>query len=109
MEILYDATPLSVPNFEDFTETLVVAQAINHVQSRPHNHGWRCYYVAFPFQDPFGKLGEIMVGVSTTGEQIQSVGRVFEGEAVSGTTVELPSFTQLEFEEVKGKLEYHRS
>ena len=55
-------------------------------------------------RDAFGNVGEIMIGVSSTGEQIQNDGRVYASDAVSSTSVELPTFTQVEFEEVKGKL-----
>ena len=104
--ILHDDTPTLSHNFENVTGTLAASHMVSHVQSRPTDQKWQYYYVAFPFPDSFGNLGEIMVGVSTTGEQIQNDGRVYAGDAVSSTTVELPSFTQLEFEEVKGTLKY---
>ena len=104
--IVYDGTAKFEPNFANITGTLAAAQVINHVQSRPNDQMWQYYFVAFPFVDYKGNLGEIMVGVSTTGEQIQNDGRVFQSDAVSSTSVELPSFTQAEFDEVKGKLNY---
>ena len=105
MGILKDNSPLIVPNFENVTGTLAAADLIYHVQSRPDDQRWQYYYVVVPFDDAFGNQGEIMVGVSTTGEQIQDDGRVFEGDSVSSTSVVLPSFTQLEFEQVKEGLE----
>lgn len=50
-------------------------------------------------------MGELIVGVSTTGEQIQNDGRVYAGEAVNESTVKLPTFGNEEFAAVKDGLD----
>ena len=74
---------------------------IGHVQSRPNHHKWQYYYVTFPFPDYANNLGEIVVGVSSTGEPIQNDGLVYASDAVSATSVVLPSFGNEEFTAIK--------
>ena len=74
---------------------------VPHVQSRPDDQSWQYYYIAFPAEDHLGNMGEMLVGVASTGEQISNDGRVYEGESISDSTVDLPSFGMDEFMAVK--------